>query len=157
MEDLNVGRISHSCAILNEEIIVSGGLIGRGKVSTSTEIISLSSGTSSISSDLNIKRYGHGMGIAYVGNQSKLLAFGGSNHKDLNLDSIEEWNESSKSWNLSELTLSDGKSYFGHLSIPSLQLFTMCCSVKDEGHFFKSMKINSRKQLTTCIDVRSNR
>ena len=156
MDDLNLGRISHSCAILNEEIIVCGGLIGGGQVSTSTEIISLSSGTSSIVNDLKIKRYGHGMGIAYVGNQSKLLAFGGSNHKDLNLDSIEEWNESSKRWNLSELTLSDGKSYFGHLSIPSLQLFTMCCSVRDEGHFFKSMK-HSRKQLATCIDVRSNR
>ena len=123
---LQVGRYSHACAVFNNQIIVSGGQTSNVFYLTSTEVISIGNVTSSrLSGSLNEARGSHGMAIAVLNDESTLLAFGGNFYQDLDnqqeyLRSIEKWNPGSETWTLlPEDKLSEPKSNFGFLSVPS--------------------------------------
>lgn len=104
---LKIRRQNFASAIIEGKIVITGGkdcsfLIPGLKPLTYdyTEVIDLSSKTSRIAGNLNIPRQNHGMSIMKIGKEFKLVAFGGEYDQCL-LDSIEIWNTSSETWELS--------------------------------------------------------
>ena len=72
---------------------------------------------------LNEARGYLGMAVAHVNNNRTLLAFGGTS-KEAGVwkyrDSVEVWNPDTESWTLSpDIKMSEERSYFGYLSVPS--------------------------------------
>ena len=108
-------RSSHSCFFYNENVIVTGGFDGY-KWLKSTEIIKLSNWTPKKAGDLNVQRSHHGMGIVDINGKSKLIVFGGWNGS--HLDSIEEWDEVTETWSMSNMKLSEPKNRFGYCQLP---------------------------------------
>ena len=64
---------------------------------------------------MNSARQNHGMGIMTIGNEDKIITFGGNN--GTNLDTIEVYKEDTQSWELLATKLSQPKHQFGYLSI----------------------------------------
>ena len=116
---LHQGRYGHRCFFLNGKIIVSGGHDGRN-VLKSTEVIDISNGTSEKVGDLNQARCDHGMGIVHVNDKVKLIVFGGSIPGSFT-NSIEEWDDDSKTWEISISKLSEAKNQFGFCQLPSYE------------------------------------
>ena len=77
----------------------------------------MSNWTSKKAGDLNVQRYGHGMGIVDINGKSKLIVFGGNNESSY-LDSIEEWDEDTETWLMSTMKLSEAKQAFGYCQLP---------------------------------------
>ena len=104
--------------MLNQDILVVGGYTGGARLDV-TEIISIHDGTNTMAPyNLNTARSGFGL-IALGGGSKKLLAFGGSgNGVDNKLDSIEEWQEATQKWKMTDYALSEKKSEFGYLTVP---------------------------------------
>ena len=141
LDDLNLGRESHACAILGDKVIVCGGMNfdyqGGGYLS-STEVISISGKHLPRKvGDLNNPRCKHGMAITRIDDEIKLIAFGGHlrdwtkwaslkkqdwNESATYLDSIEVWNDVTETWEISDLKLKEKKFEFGFLSVPSILL-----------------------------------
>ena len=104
------------------KVIVTGGHNGinrRGGNNwlKSTEVIELSSWVSKRAGDLNIQRVAQGMGIVDINGKSKLIVFGGTDG-EVDLDSIEEWDEDTETWTMSTMKLSKGKCFFGFCQLP---------------------------------------
>ena len=121
--ELKEGRYGHACAMIYDQIIVSGGSKSYVEQLTSTEVISLNDLTSSrMVGNLNEAREFHGLATAQIDNVLTLVSFGGSHFQNgwRKTDSIEIWNPDTETWSLScELRLTEKKAEFGYLSIPS--------------------------------------
>ena len=112
---LKVGRFDHACVLLNTKIIVNGGQ--DYEYLSSTEVIQdLTSST--LSGNLNRKRAYHGLVIAHVGTKQLVMAFGGYDGRGNYLD-FETWDETTGNWTMSNITLSQPRSNFGYLSVPT--------------------------------------
>ena len=141
LDDLNIGRESHTCALLGDKVIVCGGTnfdYPGGGYLASTEVISISGKHPPRKvGDLNNPRCKHGMALTRINDEVKLIAFGGHlrdwtkwasmNKEDWNdsatyLDSIEIWNDQNETWEVSDLKLKEKKFEFGFLSVPSILL-----------------------------------
>ena len=117
--NLIYGRWTHASIVYKDNVIICGGWSETHKtVFGSTEILSLLDGCKKIGGNLNVRRRGHGMGLINFEGTTKLVAFGGQNDKDGPLSSIEEWNETTQKWEMSNLTLPGPKRW----------AFTFCSS-----------------------------
>ena len=117
--ELQEERVGHACAIIDKNIVISGG-----ENSNSTEIISLNDlQKSKLAGNLNQHRAYHKLIVSNINNKPTLLAIGGSYVEDeiwKFRDSIEVWNPITESWSLSDtLKLSEAKCCFGALSVPT--------------------------------------
>ena len=118
------GRWSHSSAFFNGKVIVTGGGGNNANpnfsTSTSTEVIDLESGLSRIVGDLNTNRRSHGMGIVTKNGKPTLIVFGGEFSKaghEISHDSIEEWDDQTETWRISNLKLNIGRHEFKWCSL----------------------------------------
>ena len=121
--ELNTGRQYHACIRIpnTEKILVTGGHDGYGYSGSyylnSTEIIDLATQSVTYIGSMNYVRYEHGMGIMTIGNEDKVITFGGRNNSGYLLDSIEVYQEDTQTWELLGNKLSTPKREFGYLSI----------------------------------------
>ena len=114
---LETGRKYHACSRIpnTEKILVSGGQRS-GAYENSTEIIDMATQGVTYTGSMNSVRYYHGMGIMTIGNEDKVITFGGRNNSEY-LDNIEVYHEDTQSWELLGNKLSQPKYEFGYLSI----------------------------------------
>ena len=110
-------RYGHSCALLNNEIIVSGGS-SQTKPLSSTEIIPLLTGVPRmvVHGELKEKRRYFGM-MAVGGRFPQIMTFGGKN-KNGNLKSIEVWDSETEKWSLASFSMKHARFAFGFLNVP---------------------------------------
>ena len=111
---LQQGRYHHSCALLNDLILVAGGYSG-GYLS-STEVIPLANGISRYGGNLNTVRYEFGL-ATIGGHYKKAISFGGYDGGIL-LSTVEEWDEDTEEWKLAPYSLEEGKGDFASLAVP---------------------------------------
>ena len=122
--ELTFGRDSHRCIVFNKQIIITGGDGLDYHALNSTEIIDFGDGELKMikGGDLNQKRSAHGMGIInLINDEPTVIAFGGYNDfNDKFLDTVEVWNDTSKTWTLSpKIRLSQTKATFGFATVPT--------------------------------------
>ena len=110
---LKTSRVWHQCALYKNQIFVTGGSDG----SRSVDIITIDPFTISKGNELNIGRDHHGMGLIHNQGKISLAVFGGYNSDYNKLDSIEIFDDLTKTWTFSNVTLSEKKSDFGFLSL----------------------------------------
>merc|ERR1712038_989041 len=107
-------RYGHACVTLgNNILVVGGGIVASG------ELINIEDGRQSETDvgDLNSERYDFGL-VSLGGNTTKILAIGGVGYK-VNHDSVEEYDENTGQWKNVNMKLSEKKSKFGYLAVPS--------------------------------------
>ena len=113
-KSLKTGRSYHKCAWLKNQIFITGGWLGLKSV----DIVTLDPITISKGKELNVGRHWHGLGLIHHQGKLTLIAFGG--YGPNKLDSVEVFNEDTKTWKLSKtLKLSEKKESFGFLSVPA--------------------------------------
>ena len=113
---LETGREYHKCAWFKNQIFITGGFSGLKSV----DILTLDPLTISKGAKLNTGRHFHGLGLIHHQGNLKLTAFGGDNSNQDAIDSVEVYDEVTNIWKLSKsLKLSEKKSRFGFLSVPS--------------------------------------
>ena len=114
---LQQGRYHHSCALLNNLILVAGGYSG-GYLS-STEVIPLANGIPRYGGNLNPARYEFGL-ATIGGHYKRVISFGGYTGWDGSsyLSTVEEWNEDTEEWKLAPYSLEEGKTEFASLAVP---------------------------------------
>ena len=115
---LNVKRRHHRCAFIpnTNKIMITGGL----SVSydnpfslDSTEILDTEDGSVTMASPMNIKRYGHGIGVVTINSEEKLAVFGGKG----GYNGSELYNTQSKKWEMTNAISGVQKANFGFLSV----------------------------------------
>ena len=107
---LSQGRRQHSCVLLNNNIVIAGGIDHSGSSMVSTEIISLTNKVSRNGGNLNTYRHDFGL-VAAGGHFKRVLAFGGGS-------SIEDWNEETEKWTMAPFSLQESRSMFGYIAVP---------------------------------------
>ena len=122
---LQEGRYGHSCAVIDSNIVISGGKKSGSEYHNSTEVISMKGlKNSKLVGQLNQQRAYHKLIVSTINNLPTLLAIGGifrdEKNKVIYRDSIEIWKSITETWTLSNtLKLSQGRSSFGALSVPT--------------------------------------
>merc|ERR1712038_355268 len=109
-------RRGHACVPLGNNILVVGGV---GKASS--ELINIEDGRQSETEvgDLNSERNYFGL-VSLGGNMKKILAIGGRDARGgIDHDSVEEYDENTGQWKNVNMKLSEKKSGFGYLAVPS--------------------------------------
>ena len=119
--NLRVGRRSANAVLFNNRIIINGGRINHELASLrSTEILTLQKTELQHIYFVDIKDGGNSafsrlgqlcMGLVNVENKTKLIIFGGENP-------IEEWNDETESWHISNLSPPSVQSNFGYYFKP---------------------------------------
>lgn len=114
---LNERRYNHACTKIpgTQKVLVSGGF-NYGSM-YSSEIIEISTHRVYRTRPMNVKRMYHGSGILTIANQEKVVVFGGKTSNKEFTDSIEVYDEKTRSWELLDMKLSQPKCGFGYLSI----------------------------------------
>ena len=113
-------RLGHSCAFINDKIIVSGG---KTVSADSTEIIPVNTGVPRMvrHGELKVKRRYFGM-MAVGGRYPQIMAFGGKGkntaNQDVNLKSIEMWDSETEKWRLAPFSMNYARNAFGFLAVP---------------------------------------
>ena len=118
---LKVGRLVPSCIFFKNEVFITGGWNGNTYLN-SVEILSLDTMTIKEGNGLQASRSYHGSGLVHLDGKLKLAVFGGGYYDNgwIDLDSIELFDEDTKTWKLSRiLKLSEKRYEFGYLSVPS--------------------------------------
>ena len=111
---LNQERSDHACALYQDKVIITGGR----RSDSSTEIINLNDLTTAYTTGNFVQaRYGHGLVVVHVDNKPTVLAVGGLGNGIL--DSIEMWNPTNETWTMTSMKLTEPKSNFGILSLPT--------------------------------------
>ena len=113
------GRYHHACTRMEDKIVIAGGY-GSGNYLKSTEIINIHDLTASHpAGNLVQKRGRHGLTVVYVDRKPTILAVGGSDGQHSFLDSIEMWNATTDTWTKTSMKLTEPKSSFGILALPT--------------------------------------
>ena len=107
-------RRGHSCILLNNNILVVGGINHGGQEDElkSTEIISLTHKIPRNGGSLNIARSYFGL-AAVGGHFKRILSFGGNSG-----NSVEQWNEETEQWKMSPFSLQKSRGGFGSVAVP---------------------------------------
>ena len=114
---LETGRFGPKCAWFQNQIFITGGGL---KGLRSVDILTLDPFTILKGNELNTDRHGHGLGVIHHRGKLTLATFGGEDSNRNHLDSVEVFDEDTKTWKLSNtLKLSGKKRQFGFLSVPS--------------------------------------
>ena len=120
-------RFGHSCAFINDKIIVSGG---KTVSADSTEIIPVNTGVPRMvrHGELKVKRRYFGM-MAVGGRYPQIMAFGGKGkntaNQDVNLKSIEIWDSETEKWRLAPFSMNFARNAFGFLAVPESTICNM--------------------------------
>ena len=121
---LKHGRWMHSSAFFKGNLIVTGGYNYKTPniaIGVSTEIIDLKNGISRLGGKLKADRRYHGMGVISKNGKPTLVVFGGACHNksghNISRDSIEEWNDETETWKISDLKLDIGRHSFDWCSL----------------------------------------
>ena len=114
---LITGRSEHSCEFIpnTNKVMISGGYgynVGNLYV---TEVLDITTGSTSHGPAMNLKRGYHGSGIITVDGEDRLAVFGGAGSS--RRDSIELFNPQTNSWQMMSETLTEPKHAFGFLTI----------------------------------------
>ena len=114
---LITGRWAHSCEFIpnTNKVMISGGYgynVGNLYV---TEVLDITTGSTSHGPAMNLKRGYHGSGIITVDGEDRLAVFGGAGSS--RRDSIELFNPQTNSWQMMSETLTEPKHAFGFLTI----------------------------------------
>ena len=113
------GRYHHACTRMEDKIVIAGGY-GSGNYLKSTEIINIHDLTASHpAGNLVQKRGRHGLTVVYVDRKPTILAVGGSDGQHSFLDSIEMWNATTDTWTMTSMNLTEPKSSFGIIALPT--------------------------------------
>ena len=122
--NLKNGRWMHASVSYKGKLIVTGGFNYYNRnfsTGTSTEIIDLESGISRLGGNLNFDRRHHGMGVISKNGKPTLIVFGGEYMDEIgcpmSLDSIEEWDDETETWRISDLKLDIGRHSFDWCSL----------------------------------------
>jgi N-acetylneuraminic acid mutarotase len=117
-DKLQQGRYDHSCTLLNDTIIVAGGMDAGNNALSSTELVPLTNGSPRFGGDLNM--YRGDFGLVTIGNHhKKAYSFGGQETDNYNsLKSVEEWDANTEQWKLATFSLKEAKKLFGYLAVP---------------------------------------
>ena len=122
-------RFGHSCAFINDKIIVSGGTTVAKNVD-STEIIPVNTGVPRMvrHGELKVPRRYFGM-MAVGGRYPQIMAFGGKGknkaNQDVNLQSIEIWDSETEKWRLAPFSMNYARNAFGFLAVPESTICNM--------------------------------
>merc|ERR1712223_1676592 len=125
-------RYGHACVPLGNNILVVGGV---GKASS--ELINIEDGRQSETEvgDLNSERNYFGL-VSLGGNMKKILAIGGRDARGgTDHDSVEEYDENTGQWKNVNMKLSEKKSGFGYLAVPSSAVCPMEEVMCESGEF----------------------
>ena len=116
-------RFGHSCAFINDKIIVSGG---KTVSADSTEIIPVNTGVPRMvrHGELKVKRRYFGM-MAVGGRYPQIMAFGGKGKNVNNLKSIEIWDSETEKWRLAPFSMNYARNAFGFLAVPESTICNM--------------------------------
>ena len=116
---LNVRRVSSRCAYIpnTNKVIVTGGCNLTSIQQKSTEIIDTDRRVSIIASPMNVKRFGHGIGIITFNGKETLAVFGGREKSYKWLDSAELYNTKTGKWEQTDIKLNGAKGHFGFLTV----------------------------------------
>ena len=114
---LQQGRFGHSCTLLDDTIIVAGGIDASHNVLKSTELVLLTNGSPRVGGDLNTARISFGL-ATIGGHHKKAYSFGGRDRSAYSLKSVEEWDAYTEQWKLATFSLKETKGYFGYLAVP---------------------------------------
>ena len=115
--DLRTERNGHQCAWFQNQIFISGGWQGLKSVDILTldPVLFYNKGNA-----LNVGRHLHGFGLIHHQGKLTLTAFGGTGSNFNKLDSVEVFDDTTRTWKLStSLKLSEKKDAFQFLSVPS--------------------------------------
>ena len=121
--ELNGGREGLACIVFNSKVIITGGhTTTHNQYSSGTYVIDIDNdGKFKLRSghSLNEMRAYHGMGIIQRNNGATVIAFGGFNKMDGKLSSVEIWNDSNESWEISNVPLNRSRRDFGFATLPT--------------------------------------
>ena len=118
---LNQGRWGHSCIMVRNTIIVSGGEETYEHL-TSTELIEVDHFTSRFGPKMQMARVRHGLINTHFNNKPTVFAIGGEGYQNGEWhiwDSIEEWDPDKEQWILLNLTHIEARHSFGYISLPT--------------------------------------
>ena len=118
---LKIGRSCHKCTITkignSEVILITGGLEKWAFYQNFVEIIDIETGKVTLTSPMNKKRVGHGIGTLNINNQSRICVFGGWNGSSKE-NTIEAFDKETLKWELvTDFKMNEAKSSFGFLTI----------------------------------------
>ena len=65
---------------------------------------------------LVVERSMHGIGVMNIENQEKLVVFGGANHSEKEMDSIEIFDEKTEKWYLADFKLNEPRTDFAFMT-----------------------------------------
>ena len=111
--------------LFHGKLMLTGGKIwktNKYEYSAETILVDLKNGQSKHLGKLNIPRAMHQMNIILMGNQRRIMAFGGHS-KEGDLNSIEIFNENNQTWEISNMKLNLARSNFCCIGIPSKLIF----------------------------------
>lgn len=116
---LSHGRYGHSCATLGGKVVFSGGFDDAGSYTAATSIIDiLREGPRETrerpGGEMTQPRVYFGM-VALAG---KIVAFGGDYGADY-FDTVEEWDETSEEWAVTDGNMKAARTYFGSVLAPT--------------------------------------
>ena len=111
-----IGRAS---VLHHGKLMLTGGkTITNSEFSAETLLVDLNNGKSKYLGKLNIPRAMHKMEIILIGNQRKIISFGGENNQGV-LNSVEIFNEIDQMWEISDIVLNQKRKNFSCVGIPS--------------------------------------
>merc|ERR1712098_15261 len=112
---LKQGRYGHSCAVLGDKIVFSGGFSDDGYYLKTTGILDfINGGEERSGGEMSVERIYFGM----IGLEDKIVAFGGEYGSDY-WDSVEEWDPSTEQWMVRDEGMEAARTYFGSVLVPS--------------------------------------
>ena len=121
---LNFGRRIHSCMKMPESnsVLVTGGLNEDGEADSAdmTEILTIKDSgdiIAEMSTPMNTKRYGHGMGLLTIHGEERIAVIGGVDENKEFLDSIETYDPVNQKWESSDMKMSVAKGAFGYITV----------------------------------------
>jgi len=104
------------CAKLGQKVIIAGGFNSRG-VLRSTEVLDLDSREITAGGDMATPRTWFHLATLRRGGQEKVLAVGGEDASDNELNSVEEWVEESSTWKAAD-NIAQKRRFFGVVEVP---------------------------------------
>jgi len=111
---LSQGRYGHSCALLGDKIVLSGGFSDDGYYLKTTFILDFGLGEERLGGDMSVERIYFGM----IAVEDKIVAFGGEYGSDY-WDSVEEWDPTTEQWSVRDEGMEAARTYFGSVLVPA--------------------------------------
>ena len=131
----------------------------------STEVLDTEGGSVTMTSLMNSKRYGHGMGVVTVNGKDRVAVFGGLEYfgRRNALDSVELYNTKTEKWEMADFKLSEPKVGFGFLTVKLGDVLSNLQSSSSNGststkckHDVSSCRSGKRCKVSTTSRASNN-